>query len=175
MASQKITQLGANLKQQLIEQPQYRMAEQWYNTKSSQDQLIIKIIGWLILLSVVFLLVIKPGFDAQNKAQSRLDSAVSLHKWLKEKGPLLKQPGARTSGGSILSKVSSSAKQMGIDLKRFEPSSEGGLRIWLDNIAFDRAIEWIAVLNSQGIQISQINTERQQATGYVNLRADLKS
>lgn len=174
MGSQKLKELSSTMKTGIVTHPQLKAAQQWYSQKSQQDQLIIRVVGVLVALSLVFLLIIKPAYTAKAQAHAKLTTAISTHTWLKEKGPLLSSNGASTSQDSILATVSSSAKQMGIDLKRFEPSADNGLRIWLDDIAFDKAIEWLSLLHAQGIDIAQINADRQPGVGFVNLRADLK-
>jgi general secretion pathway protein M len=65
------------------------------------------------------------------------------------------------------------AKQYNLNLKRFEPDNDD-LRIWLENVSFDSVIAFIEELNRKhGVIIKQINTERSDQPGRVNLRATL--
>jgi general secretion pathway protein M len=69
--------------------------------------------------------------------------------------------------------VTEQAKRSGINLKRFEPDGDG-LRIWLEDAVFDDAIRWLEELNQKhNIQIKQINVERSEDSGLVDLRGTL--
>jgi general secretion pathway protein M len=80
---------------------------------------------------------------------------------------------SKSSNGPILAIVTQQAKRSNINLKRFEPDGDG-LRIWLEDAVFDDAIRWLEELNQKhGIQIKQINVDRSDKAGRVDLRGTL--
>jgi general secretion pathway protein M len=89
------------------------------------------------------------------------------------------QNGARFSGSlprssnidkPILAVVSQQAKRDQIQLTRYEQDGES-LRVWVDNTSFDDAAQWIERLSrTQGVQVGQINIDRQAEPGRVDLR-----
>ena len=65
------------------------------------------------------------------------------------------------------------AKRSNINLKRFEPDGDG-LRIWLEGAVFDDAMRWLEDLNQKhNIQIKQLNVERGDKPGLIDLRGSL--
>jgi len=77
--------------------------------------------------------------------------------------------------GSLLTMVDRSAKKTGISqaVKRIEPTSGGGVQVWLEGATFDNLLLWLGDLRGKGADATSISIERQQTAGRVNAKATL--
>ena len=78
--------------------------------------------------------------------------------------------GAATDA-SLINRATTSAKPFGVVFKRFQPEGETGLRLWIDGAEFDQLIRWVAALEQQGIQLDQLDIDKQsKQVGVVDAR-----
>jgi general secretion pathway protein M len=82
------------------------------------------------------------------------------------------QPGAAGApDASLINRATTSAKPFGIVFKRFQPEGETGLRLWIEGAEFDQLIRWVAALEQQGIQLDQLDIDKQaKLVGVVDAR-----
>lgn len=146
----------------------------WHGALSIRDKKIVNGLGGLFVIALVFNLVWNPSYINKHKAQARLASEITFHNKLKENAYLFSSPAQSVNGGSILTTINTTAKAKGIQLQRFEPDGKQGIRIWLDQVSFDMAIDWIETLETdKNILIEQITVDK-VSTGIVNIRAVLR-
>lgn len=163
------------LKQQIKSNAAIQNALNWYEHLASRDQKVVKGIALIMSLALVFSWVWLPSVTAKNKAEKRFESALSFHEKMKSNAHYFSgaKQGNTSSNGSILSVVNNTAKAKGVQLKRFEPDGNGGLRIWLDQVSFDSAIDWLELLEKEkGLKVEQISLDKVKP-GIVNIRATL--
>lgn len=155
--------------------PSVEKAVNWYIQLPSRDALVVKTLSVLIILALIFTWIIQPITNSKKAAEKSLASELRFHDKLKQNAYLFKTGSKGTvSKGSILSQVNSLAKVKNIQLKRFEPEGASGLRVWLEKVNFNSAIDWIETLGvERGITVEQISIDRVKS-GVVNLRAVLK-
>ena len=155
--------------------PSIKKAINWYSELPPRDAAIVKYLAITIALVLAFTWFIKPVHDNHKQAEAHLNSELKFHSKLKSNAYLFSgniKSGA--SRGSILSTVNSLAKTKGIQLKRFEPEGKNGLRIWLEKVEFNSAIDWLELMETEkGISIEQISIDKVKP-GIVNIRAVLK-
>lgn len=146
----------------------------WYGSQNIRDQKIIKAISVFIVFCLIIITFVQPFLSKQSLYQAKLDKSLITYELLAENAYKFQgQLGGKSSEGPILAIVTQQAKKSNINLKRFEPDGDG-LRIWLEDAVFDDAIRWLEHLNSKnGIQIKQINVERSDKPGRVDLRGTL--
>jgi len=161
--------------QQIIDQlrnhPQVKAAQGWYQALPARDQLVVKGVGIFVAAALVFVLIYAPLINDQRSLENRLERAISSYNRIAENAH--KFGGAGTSGGPILSVVTREARSAGVTLSRYEQDGSG-LRIWIDKVAFDEAISWFEQLQAtHGIRVSQINIDRKDSPGWVDVRATL--
>ena len=80
--------------------------------------------------------------------------------------------------GSLLGLIERSAKQKNIKgaLQKVQPEGERGVRVWMENVAFDPLISWLDLLAGRhGVQISEITLERGESPGIVSGRILLQA
>ena len=65
------------------------------------------------------------------------------------------------------------AKASGLSLSRYEQDGQG-LRIWLDDVSFDDAMTMLEALQSSaGVVANQVNVDKADRPGVVDIRATL--
>jgi general secretion pathway protein M len=146
----------------------------WYASQNGRDQKIIKAISAFIVICFIIVLFVQPFLAKQGLYQVKLDKSLATYESLANNAHKFKGNAVSSnSNGPILSLVTQQAKRSNINLKRFEPDGDG-LRIWLEDAVFDDAIRWLEELNKKhGIQIKQINVDRSEKSGLVDLRGTL--
>lgn len=171
-----ILEFKARITQSFANNDAYKRFSTWYKALPARDALILKILAVLTLLVLFYSWLILPMMQGMHSATAKLDSELRFHSKLKDNAYLFNGRTDITdrSNESVLSTVNSVAKSKGIKLKRFEPNGDKGLRIWLEKIKFDRAIDLIEVLEQEkGVLVEQISIDKVES-GIVNLRASLK-
>lgn len=171
---QKISQQWLLSNQKFKQLPPIINFNLWYSNQNGRDQTIVKAVSTFIALCLIVVLFVQPFLAKQSSYQAKLDKSLSTYESLASNAHKFKSSGAsNSSNGPILSLVTQQAKRSKINLKRFEPDGSG-LRIWLEDAVFDDAIRWLEELNKKhGIQIKQINVDRSDKSGLVDLRGTL--
>jgi general secretion pathway protein M len=146
----------------------------WYASQNGRDQKVIKAVSGFIVLCLIIVLFVQPFLAKQDQYQASLDKSLSIYESLASNAHKFQgQSVGASSDGPILAVVTQQAKKSNIKLKRFEPDG-AVLRIWLEAAVFDDAIRWLEELNlKHGIQIKQINVDRSEKSGLVDLRGTL--
>lgn len=150
-------------------------ARAWYDGLNQRDQRFVKVVAILFVSALLFNWIWHPVMQMETHAQKRYESALKLHQHMKDNAPSGTSTSTTSNDGSLLGIVNSIAKAKGVTLKRFEPNGTTGLRVWLDKVDFNKAIDWIETLEaSKGITAEQMNIEKVNS-GIVNIRAVFKS
>jgi general secretion pathway protein M len=86
-----------------------------------------------------------------------------------------KQSTGKTTGQSLLSSVSKSARSVGIKPSRLQPEGSDAVSVWFDAVAFTRLMLWLERLETgQGIVVQQITIDRRDLPGEVSARLVLR-
>ena len=146
----------------------------WYGSQNIRDQKIIKAVSAFIVFCLIIIVFVQPFLAKQDSYRAKLNKSLSIYETLATNAHKFQgQAVGSSSKGPILAVVTQQAKRSSINLKRFEPDGDG-LRIWLEDAVFDDAIRWLEELNQKhGIQIKQINVDRSEKSGRVDLRGTL--
>lgn len=173
------------LKEQLYQIPQVKQAVKWYRMASPRDKAMVKVLAVAVAILLLYLIIWLPISSYHKSAEQNLLKARNTYTWLVEKEPELRaalktQGGSHSSGvtdkDTILKIASDSAKQNGLTLKRFEPDSQGGLKVWLEDMPFDDIMIWTDSLNKKyGVQVSQVRFDKREKEGMVNARIVLST
>ncbi|MCY4154410.1 MAG: type II secretion system protein M [Gammaproteobacteria bacterium] len=76
---------------------------------------------------------------------------------------------ATATADTILSTLADSAQSQGLSFKRFVPQENAELRVWLEDVSFDKLILWLDSLRrTHNIRVRQITVSRQNLPGLVN-------
>jgi len=155
--------------------------QQRFAALPSKDRLALTVLGaFLSLLIIVYLLILPANRFADDAAKHNQQRAELLVWMQANEGAARILSGQNTGqprpsqGQSILSLASQSAQAHNISFKRFEPFAENGLRIWLDNIAFNDMLTWLTQIQKQyGIEVHQISIDRGKSSGMISAKLEV--
>ena len=86
--------------------------------------------------------------------------------------------GSAATGESLVVLIDSSARESGLgkSLSSSQPTGDKGLRVRLDNVAFDALVAWLARLSqSHGVRVDSAEIESSGDAGLVNAGLVLKA
>lgn len=145
-----------------------------------------RLLKWMLVAVVALILYIgvwRPIHGFQQSAAAELESSRDLVAWVfanQSAAQALVQTNGNaqtkiTDGRSLLSTVTTSAKENGLALQRFEPSGDTGMRIWLDEVPFNTLASWLEILSQRyGILVDQASIDRGKQPGRVTARLTLQ-
>lgn len=159
------------------------MKEWWHNLQLREQRILMGGAAALILLMLYALV-----WDPYQQEMTRLEQAVSVKRSdlqtmqqaaaeieaLRRTGAGGQLPG----GQSVMGVVDNSAKQFSIaaGIKRIQPEGERAVKVWAEQVPFDDLVRWFDELQKKfGIAIHTLSIERQEASGRVNVRVELRS
>lgn len=153
----------------------------WRNLELRQRRVLI---AAAVLLTGMFLYVQvwEPLVDARATERERVAEQLALLNWLDALAPIaeqLRQSGQRPESlgdRSLLGLADQSARAAGLAgaLTRIEPAGDNQVRVWLDGADFVATMGWLEqVSRNQPIQVGQLQIDRAQRPGLVNVRVTL--
>lgn len=154
-----------------------------YDAMPKRDQQALMALGIALLLAVLYFLVWSPAHEFATKQQANLNSSQELLSWVRANEGIAKtlvsNAGESSSqildSQSLVSTVSANAQKHKIKLKRFEPSGDRKVRVWLEKVPFNTVIVWLRDLNkTYNIEVSQVSIDKDEKGGLVNVRLTLK-
>ena len=157
--------------------PRIAQVNEWYQHLPPRDQLIVRIVGSLLILAVIYMLLFAPLINKNRELTSQLERKKDFYQLMADSGARF----ASGNGGSVnsnsskplLALINQEARRNRVKLSRYEQNSDS-LRIWLEDVKFNDAIGWIEKLSrNHGVQVSQINIDRSEKSGYADIRATL--
>ena len=149
--------------------------------KRDQQALIALVIA--LVLAILYFLVWSPAHEFSKKQQANLKSSQELLNWVQANEGVARSLASNSGEGSskildsqsLVSTVSSNAQKHKIKLKRFEPSGDRKVRVWVEKVPFNTIIVWLRDLNTTyNIEVSQVSIDKEDKGGLVNVRLTLK-
>lgn len=149
--------------------------------KRDQQALIALVIA--LVLAILYFLVWSPAHEFSKKQQANLKSSQELLNWVQANEGVARSLASNSGEGSskildsqsLVSTVSSNAQKHKIKLKRFEPSGDRKVRVWVEKVPFNTIIVWLRDLNTTyNIEVSQVSIDKDDKGGLVNVRLTLK-
>ena len=154
-----------------------------FGSMPKRDQQALIALTIALVLAILYFLVWSPAHEFSNKQQANLKSSKELLSWVQANEGIAKSLVSNTGEGSskildsqsLVSTVSSNAQKHKIKLKRFEPSGDRKVRVWLEKVPFNTIIVWLRDLNTTyNIEVSQVSIDKDEKGGLVNVRLTLK-
>jgi len=156
----------------------------YYDQLSGRDQKALQVLAVAVAAFVLYFGIWRPIDQFQQDQAANLQQARSLMSWIQtheqEARALARSRTGQTGtpvgdSRSLMTTVTTSAKQAGLPLARFEPSGEQGMRIWLEDAPFNRVAGWLQQLESRyGIRVDQASIQRAQNPGMITARFKLE-
>ncbi|UZE94480.1 type II secretion system protein M [Alkalimarinus alittae] len=163
--------------------PSVVSAMRQFDSLPKRDQQALLLLSGALVLAILYFLVWSPAHEFSKKQEANLKSSQELLSWVRANEgiarSLVGDAGSHSSkiidSQSLVSTVSSNAQKHKINLKRFEPSGERKVRVWLEKVPFNTVILWLKDLNSSyNIEVSQVSIDKDEKGGLVNVRLTLK-
>ncbi|WP_166259266.1 type II secretion system protein GspM [Marinobacter salicampi] len=169
----------------LRENPSLQKLVAQYDQLSQRDQKALWLMAVALLLALLYFAVWRPVAGFHDNAELAHERAQSLVVWMENNRAAIAQLSENrgdqkgsnriTSGRALMSTVTSSAREAGIALQRFEPSGENALRVWLENVPFSQVAAWLEALNTDhGILVDQAALDSSDQPGQVSARLTLQ-
>ena len=161
-------------------QPHIDPVRRRYDSLSDSERLLVKAVAVIIVAVLVFLLLMLPAQRSVDDAKMKLSGKQNLLQWMQDNEPLVRQAAAQgnapaRSDQPLQTIITSTAPPMGVNVKRFEPESNGKLRIWLDQVPFDKTVLWLHRLQTRyGIQIVNVSVDAEREQGLVSAKLVLQ-
>ena len=159
--------------------------KQWFLSLTQRERILVQAAASVVGMFVLYLLIIEPISSTYEKNKKNVASSMETLEWMRTAAQEVKKlsGGRAINEGSkgkqfILSMVDRSAKSAGLAsvMKRVQPESDTGVRVWSENAPFDELIKWLSIIESKhGLSVNEINIEKTESTGLVNVRVFLDS
>jgi general secretion pathway protein M len=156
-----------------------------YEMLPSRDRAALKLLTIAISIVILIFGILQPAYEYKKNSELKLEESQKLLALVND-NRLLLSSSARSSGNSsskkvlnsqqLVSSVTSMAKKQQVALKRFEPSGERKLKVWVDDESFDKVISWLGRLKSSlGVKVEQISIDKDDDPGKISARMTLSS
>ncbi len=159
-------------------------ARRWYWSLPPRDRIVVNFVGFFLVFAMVYMLIWTPLRDSAEQSILKWQNKQSVLDWIRSNEATVRSASSankvagginQRNGQSLLTVVNSSAQRSNLALKRFEPDGDDKLRVWLENVSFNNAINWLNMLkNDFGISVSNISIEAHGAAGVVDVKIVLK-
>jgi general secretion pathway protein M len=157
----------------------------WFNNLEGREQVFVLVGGVVVIVALIYAFLWVPLDRNHSRAAS------SVHNWersLAELGPLRS---LAASGQQTTPQNTSSAQQAPIIIvdqtlrsrglqqyrRRSQPTSNNGIRVELENVAFDELVLWLGDLSDQHgmhVQAGSLSAQSQSGPGRVNASLTLE-
>ena len=158
------------------------MKEKWQQLSLREKRLVI-ITAIVVAVTLLYFMIWEPLQDGIETSRVRVNAQANTLQQIREQAAEAKQLRATKSradtrgGGSLLVIIERTAQQKNLksSLQKVQPEGQDGVRVWVENAAFDQLIDWLALLeNKNTIYVSEIIIERQNEPGRINSRILLR-
>jgi general secretion pathway protein M len=156
--------------------------KQWFAGLNTRERRIVSGAVIVLLIILVHVLVWEPLSNKRAQLQTSLQAQRNTYAWMQQAAREIRQLSRRGAGvkkqsGSLLGMINSTAKPvlLGATLKRVEEDRQQGVRVWIEQVAFDDLVRWLGQIEQQyGIRVSSLVSERHSKAGRVNVRLILQ-
>jgi len=157
------------------------LTERWMGL-SRRERLIVGFGGIAALAIVLHALVWQPWQDELARLRSTVPAKEQTLKWMRAQAVQVNSLQQRlkdkssTSGLPLLTLVERSANQaeMREAITRMSPGDKTDqVRVWMDDVAFDRWLQWVELLSDSGVEVAEANIDRSEEN-LVGIRVTLQ-
>jgi len=159
--------------------------KEWLAGLDPQERLLVYGVAAVLAVILLYAVLVHPFHSSYDKLRNGVEESRSTLLWMQESALKVKQlkganpaAGKGMAGRSLLSVTDDAARSAGLGtaLKRVEPDGSTGVRVWLEDAAFDSVIGWLGVMASRyGVDVDSASMERAEARGRINARLSLQA
>ncbi len=151
----------------------------WYRRLPDRDQFLFNCCLVLVLALIIVVALLLPAGRYAVNSVSAYQQARDDYQWLQANEQAALQAAAATAApvdaNSLLSTAVSSAQAFGLEFRRYEPTADGDLRIWLDNARFESLVGWLQdIALRYQLNVDTITVSPEGDNGLVNVRLEIK-
>lgn len=157
----------------------------WLAGLEPRERLLVIVAAVALILFLLFVLVLQPLHSSYNNLRASVAEQRETAQWMAQSARNFSQlkrnrgaPVKGLGGRSLLAVTDSTARAGGLGpaLQRVEPEGSNGVRVWLEDAAFDDLVRWLARLGSaHGVYVDSLTLERSDAAGRVDTRLTLQA
>ena len=146
-----------------------------FDALQSSEQRAVTILGVFAVVVVIYLGVWAPASDWRVIAEQERDSQFETLSMMKEtesqaRAAARERP-TETAEGSLLSIVSSSTQEQGINPNRLQPEGENAVSLWFDDVAFSSVMQLLERMAAiPGVEVQQLVIDGSEEPGQVRAR-----
>jgi general secretion pathway protein M len=153
----------------------------YFNSLNPREQKLVLAAGFFILLFLPYQFIYAPFQSNLIKMQENSFKAQKNIAWMNGKAVEirnLKGSGGsrRSTGKSLLTLVETTMKQnkLNKNLRKVKPAGSSNVIVWLDDVPFDRLMQWLdSLVVTHGLSIQEITVEKQSGKGIVNAKINM--
>lgn len=149
--------------------------EYWDNLQRRERRMVLGG-AFVAVLLLLYGLVVEPIMGELSRLQTSVHERHVVLAWMQQAAQEVKQMNlgsqVPSDHDSLLALVDSSARQhqLGPGIKRLQPEGQSGVRVWLEQVAFDDVLTWVDALAVRSVRITGLSVERSTVPGLVDLR-----
>ena len=149
----------------------------YYEAAAPREQTVLKALGVFLSAVLLLSLVILPLHRFNSSAIADYRAQQDTLQWMRDNRAAIgsgtqKQ---REPGASLLTLANQSARNFGLAFKRYEPNSNQGLNLWLEQVSFNEVVKWLAAIERDyGIVAVEFTASRRDEAGIVDVRIVLQ-
>lgn len=151
----------------------------YWNSLTSREQLLIMIAGGLLVLTLLYLFIIRPVSAYGQSADMELKRAEALYTSMAQTAERVSQlkhhftPKRQPSGQSVRVILSQSARASGVLINRIQPDTDNALTIWVEGTPSRALYDWLQKLDGEhAIAPVKVSLQKTGSAGLV--RAQLQ-
>ena len=146
-----------------------------FDALQSSEQRAVTILGVFAVVVVIYLGVWAPASDWRVIAEQERDSQFETLSMMKETESqaraVARERPIETAEGSLLSIVSSSTQEQGINPNRLQPEGENAVSLWFDDVAFSSVMQLLERMGAiPGLEVQQLVIDGSEEPGKVRAR-----
>ncbi|NVJ59073.1 MAG: type II secretion system protein M [Gammaproteobacteria bacterium] len=146
---------------------------EWYEQLSDRDQLIVHIALPIVAVLLVIFAIILPINSLVNGMEQEVKDNRSAVVLLQQQVPQNASSSSK-SFSSLPNLITSTSRQFGFQLDRYEEKKTGEINVWFDSIPFDKMMQWLAQLeNDYGVTSSLVTVSQTNEVGIVRANVRL--
>lgn len=160
----------------------YERALGFWRGLAARERAVLTLGTAAAVLLLLYGLVWAPLQRDLARLRSSVPEAQQQLAWMRAQAPRVREVRASAPktipGGGLLSFVEQTAQQHAIreHIRRVDPQGTSAVRLAVDEVAFDRLVQWLAELERRaGVRIENAGLEPLSAPGLVNARLLLRA
>ena len=131
-----------------------------------REKLSLKVMLVALLLAIAYFGIWSPAYKFMADAQRSVEDRRELLALVMSSRQALARSGASSNSApemnsqQLVSSVTNMARTQQLSLKRFEPSGENKIKVWVEDVSFDNLVAWLSKLDKAiKVSVEQISVD----------------